>query len=102
MEKYSNKFGYYISLITAFIYSLIIAEHLTFFSFLRGFIGFLLFNIILSGTITVFWKFKYFGKVLGVISIIIFLIGRSDNKNDVFKQKQKTEIQREKFKFLDK
>lgn len=83
MKNYTDKQGYILALIIAFIYAYILNENFDVYIFLSSFIGVLILNTILSGLITVFRKFKNFGKVLGITSVIIcslaFLGSRKNN-----------------------
>jgi uncharacterized BrkB/YihY/UPF0761 family membrane protein len=81
MKNYTNRQGFIIALIIAVIYAFISNENFDFYSFLGGVFGTLLVCVILSGIISVFWKFKNFGKVIGITSLIVCLMAFLGNRN---------------------
>lgn len=87
MKKYIDKHGYYVAVITASIYAFFIQEYFGIYIFLGSFISFLFLNIFLSGLITVFRKFKNFGKVLGITSVIICSLALLGNRKNDIEQK---------------
>jgi hypothetical protein len=89
MKKYTDKHGYYIAVTTASIYAFFIREYFDVYIFLGSFIGVLILNTFLSGLITVFRKFKNFGKVLGITSIVICLLALLGNRTNNIEQKEK-------------
>ena len=93
MENYIDKHGYYLAVITASIYAIFIQEYFDLYIFLGSFIGVLILNIFLSGLITVFRKFKNFGKVLGITSVIICSLALLGNRKNDIEQKEKIEIE---------
>ena len=93
MKNYTDKQGYILALIIAFIYAFASKQSFDFVSLLASVVGVLLVNIVLSGIITVFWKFKNFGRVLGITSILICLIAFLGNKRNDNEQKEKVEIE---------
>jgi len=93
MEKYTNKHGYYLAIIVAFIYSFFTQENFDIYVFIGSFIAVLLLNSVLSVLFTVFWKFKNFGKVIGISSLIICLMAFLGNRSYDIEQKEKVEIE---------
>ncbi len=93
MKNYTDKQGYILALIIAFIYAFISNENFDVYIFLGSFIGVLILNTFLSGLITVFRKFKNFGKVLGITSVIICSLAFLGNRNRSIAQKEKVEIE---------
>lgn len=89
MEKYTDKHGYYLAVTTASIYAFFIREYFDVYIFLGSFIGVLILNTFLSGLITVFRKFKNFGKVLGITSVIICSLALLGNRKNNIEQKEK-------------
>ena len=101
MKNYTNRQGYILALIVAFIYAFISKENFDLYSFLGGIVGALLMNSIVSGIITVFWKFKNFGKVLGIASVIICSLAFLGNRKNDIEQKEKVEIERKNLSTID-
>lgn len=93
MEQYSNKHGYYLAVSSAFIYAFFVQAHFEIYYFLGSFITILILNIFLSGLITVFRKFKNFGKVLGITSILVCFLAILGNRNNQNIQNEKVEIE---------
>jgi hypothetical protein len=93
MKNYTDKQGYILALIITFIYAFISNENFDVYIFLGSFIGVLILNTFLSGLITVFRKFKNFGKVLGITSVIICLLAFLGNRKNDIEQKEKVEIE---------
>jgi hypothetical protein len=91
MKNYTNKQGYILALIISVIYAVILNKNLDFYSLLGGIIGALLVNIVITGIITIFWKFVNFGKIIGVVSIIVCVIAFLGNRNNDNIQNQKIE-----------
>lgn len=95
MEKYTDKHGYYLTVIVAVIYAFFSQKYFDLYMFLGSFFAVLILNTFLSGLITIFRKFKNFGKVLGITSVIICSLALLGNiKNDT-EQKEKVEIEQE-------
>ncbi|MFA7444392.1 MAG: hypothetical protein WCY89_00460 [Flavobacteriaceae bacterium] len=80
MENYTNKHGYILAIIIASIYALAIKEAIEFIEFCTNFIALLLMSSIFSAILSVFWKFKNFGKILGVTTLIISVLSFAGNK----------------------
>ena len=93
MKNYTNKQGYILAIVIAVIYAFISQENFDFYVFLGSVIGALLINTILSGIISVFWKFKNFGKVIGITSLIVCLMAFFGNRKYDNEQKEKVEIE---------
>lgn len=93
MKNYTNKQGYILAIIIAIIYAFISEENFDFYTFLGSIIGALLINTILSGIISVFWKFKNFGKVIGITSLIVCLMAFFGNRKYDIEQKEKVVIE---------
>ncbi len=82
MKNYTNKHGYYLSIISLLILSLF-AENYFSFIFIGYFIVTLIFALVISSDISFFVGFKKFGKVLGITSLIIsFLIFFKPSENN--------------------
>lgn len=97
MKNYTNKQGYVLAIIIAVIYAFISQENFDFYAFLGSVIGALLINTILSGIISVFWKFKNFGKVIGITSLIVCLMAFFGNRKYDNEQKEKVEIEQKNY-----
>jgi hypothetical protein len=93
MKNYTDKQGYILALIIAFIYAFASKQSFDFISLLGSVAGVLLVTILLSGIITVFWKFKNFGKVIGITSVIICSLELLGNRKNDIEQKEKVEIE---------
>ncbi len=76
MKNYSNKHGYYITIISLLLCSFFFRKDFSFIYFIGYFIGTSIIVIFISSIVSSFINFKYFGKVLGVTSLIfsIFLL----------------------------
>lgn len=94
MKNYTNKQGYILAITIAIIYAFISQENFDFYTFLGSIIGALLINTILSGFISIFWKFKNFGKVIGITSLIVCIMAFFGNRKYDVEQKEKVEIEK--------
>ena len=97
MKNYTNKQGYILAIVIAIIYAFISQENFDFYAFLGSVIGALLINTILSGIISVFWKFKNFGKVIGITSLIVCSMAFFGNRKYDTEQKEKVEIEQKNY-----
>lgn len=73
MNSYNNQKGVILGLIFALIYS-IIRNGFDFASIIGGAFGILVISAIITSLISAFWKFKNFGKIFGIISLILSII----------------------------
>ena len=97
MEKYTDRKGYYLAFVVAIIYGFFSQEHFDIYIFIGSFFGVLILNSFLSGLITIFRKFKNFGKVLGITSIIICSLALLGNRKNKIEQEEKVEIEQKNY-----
>jgi putative component of toxin-antitoxin plasmid stabilization module len=93
MKSYTNKQGYILAIIITSIYAFISQENFDFYTFFGNIIGALIIITFLSGFISIFWKFKNFGKVIGIISLIVCSMAFFGNRKYDVEQKEKVEIE---------
>lgn len=97
MKNYTNKKGYFLAIIIAIIYAFISQENFEFYTFFINLIVILFINTILTGIISVFWKFKNFGKVIGITSLLVCLTAFLGIRMNDSEKKEKLEIEQKNY-----